>query len=143
MPNEEGVKLTRSDLHVRTLRVATGTHFLSFVTGSAASGPTLGEELERLPSSAELVINVDGLDSDGARAVAAVLRESGRACESRGRIIIVCGEASIRRLLRLSGLDRQVLIEHSLDDVFDYVLGRAWLGTFASRGQRLQTRFRR
>jgi hypothetical protein len=142
MTNEEGVRLTSSDLHVRTLRVANGTHFLSFVTGSAASRPTLGEELERLPPSADLVINVDGLDSDGARAVTAVLRESGRDCESRARIIIVCEQASIRRLLRLSGLGRQVLIEHSLDNAFDHVLGRAWLETFASRGQRLRTRFR-
>jgi anti-anti-sigma regulatory factor len=135
--------LTRSDLRVRTLRVATGTHFLSFVTGSDASGPTLEEELERLPPSGDLVINVDGLDSDGARAVAAVLRQSDRAYESPGRIIIVCEQASIRRLLRLSDLDRQVLIEHSLDNAFHDVLGRAWLGTFASRGQRLRTRFRR
>jgi anti-anti-sigma regulatory factor len=131
MPNEEGVKLTRSDLRVRTLRVATGAHFLSFVTGSGASGPTLGEELERLASSADLVINGDGLDIDGALAVAAVLRESDRLRESRGRIILVCEDASVRRVFELLRLDRQVLLEHSLDDGFRDVIGRAWLGESA------------
>ena len=123
------------DLHVRTLRIATGTHFLSFVTGSDAYWPTLREELERLPRSGDLVINVDGLDTAGALAVAAVLRESGRAGECRGQIIIVSEQASSRPLFRLWGLDRHVLIEPSLDGALRHVLARAWLGLFAYAGR--------
>jgi anti-anti-sigma regulatory factor len=133
-PEEEGVTLSRSDLRVRTLRVATGAHFLSFVTGPDASGPTLPEELERLPPSADLVINVEGLDSDGARAVAAVLKESGRGRQSPGDTIIVAEKESVRRVLRRSGVGRQLLIEHSLDDAVRYVLGRALLETVVLGG---------
>jgi hypothetical protein len=59
-------------------RVATGAHFLSFVTGSNASLPSLAEALARLPRARVLVINADGLSIDDARAVETVLRESGR-----------------------------------------------------------------
>ena len=131
---DEAVKVMRSDLRVRTLRLGTGTHFISFVTGSDASGPTFDDALERLLPSGDVVINLEGLGNDSARAVAAALRESGRAGDSRGRVIVVCEQANIRGLFRLWGLDRQVLIEHSLDDAFRYVLGRAWLASLAHAG---------
>jgi hypothetical protein len=102
------------------------------VTGPDASGPTLAEELERLPPSADLVINVEGLDSDGARAVAAVLKQSRRGWQSRGRTMIVAEREDIRRLLKRSEVGRQLLIEHSLDDAFRYVLGRALLADLLS-----------
>jgi anti-anti-sigma regulatory factor len=131
---DERPRPTRSDLRVRTLRVATGAHFLSFVTGSDASGPSFAEELGRLPRAGDLVINVNGLSIDDARAVETMLRDSARLKGPRGRIIIVCEQASIRRVFELSGLGWLVLIEHSLDDAFRYVLGHAWLSDLVAIG---------
>jgi anti-anti-sigma factor len=125
------VREIRPELRVRTLRVATGAHFVSFVPGPRFSGPSLEEELARLPVTGDLVINLDGLDVDGALAVAAVLRESGRLQESAARIILVSEEASVRRMFELLGFGRTILIEASLDDAFRDVLGRAWLGEAA------------
>jgi anti-anti-sigma regulatory factor len=126
------MRLISPQLQVRTVRVATGAHFVSFVPGPGSSWPSLEEELGRLPVIGDLVINADGLDEDGALTVGAVLRESGRLEDSGGRIILVCEDASVRRLFELLGLDRSILIEHSLDDSFRDVVGRAWLGEGAS-----------
>ena len=90
--------------------------------------PSLEEELDRLPVTGDLVINVHELDVDGALAVAAVLRGSDRLQKSGDRSILVCEEASVRRLFERLGLDRRALIELSFDDALRDVLGRAWLG---------------
>lgn len=119
--------MTRSALHIRTLKVATGTHFVSFVTRADASGPTLSEELERLPPDSDLVINVGGLGVHAAMDVITVLRSSHRLRESTALIIVVCEDARLYRLFERSGLDRRIRIESSTDDAFRYVLGHGWL----------------
>jgi anti-anti-sigma regulatory factor len=122
------MRLIRPELQVRTVQVATGAHFLSFVPAPRSPWPSLEQALNRLPLTGDLVINANGLDPDGAVAVAAALRGSGRLQESGGRIILVCEDATVRHVFELLTLQRGVVIEHSLDDAFRDVLGRAWLG---------------
>lgn len=119
--------MTRSALHIRTLKVATGAHFLSFVTRADASGPTLSEELERLPPDCDLVVNVGGLGVHAAMEVIAVLRDSRRLRESAGLIVVVCEDERLCRLFERSGLDQRIRIERSPDEAFRYVLGHGWL----------------
>jgi hypothetical protein len=116
----------RDGVGVRTFRIASGAHLLSFTRGSALN-PSLHQVLLRVPPTADIVINVDGLWR-GRCAARYCLPQRLAACSaiasSRGRL---CADSGMRSLFELSGLDRLVLIEESLDDALSYVVGRAWL----------------
>ena len=116
----------RDGLGVRTFRIASGAHLLSFTRGNSVN-PALHEALARVPPTADIVINVDGLGEDDALHVIACLSASPRVRQSPRRVVVVCAESGMRSLFELSGLDRLVLIEESLDDALSYVVGRAWL----------------
>lgn len=138
---QQTTSLTGSDVRVRRLQVGTGAYFLSFGNGFPTSGRNLEDELERLPAAVDLVVNLDGLRIEDARAVAAALRKSDRLQETDGRTIVVSEHQAIRRALENSGLDRRVLIEHSLDDALRYVVGHELLEELAagSHPKRLPT----
>jgi hypothetical protein len=113
------------ELGVRTFRIATGAHLLSFHGDN--SEPSLQEALVRVPHAADIVVNVDGLGEDDVLGVIASLKASPRVRQSPRPVIVVCGKARLRRLFELSGLGCLVMIRDSLDDTFPYIVGRTWL----------------
>jgi hypothetical protein len=118
--------LASPELHVRTLRLATGDHLLSFRGGRDAPGRTLAEEIERLPADAAIVINVDGLRADATREVIAVLNHSTRRLQLAGRLVVVSEDPALRRLFELSG-PPGARIEDSLERAALRGLFGAWL----------------
>jgi anti-anti-sigma regulatory factor len=108
------------DIRVRTVRIATGAHLLSFVDGNP-SRPVLAEALDRVPWNADLLVNVAGLDEHDALSVIAAMSASARVRQSRRKAIVVCGQPSVRSLFELSGLNHRLLIEESVDDALRHL----------------------
>jgi anti-anti-sigma regulatory factor len=119
--------MNRPSARVRTFRIATGAHFVSFVRGDDSAWPTLADELERLPRTTDLVINLDDLGVADASTVASTLTESDWLRQSARRAIVVCPHVHVRRALERSGLSEQVLLEETLEGGLRHVLGGAWL----------------
>jgi hypothetical protein len=110
---------------VRTVRLATGAYFVSFVRDPFAARRRLAEELDQLAGADDLVLNLDGLCVSEATAVAAAAREFSRQAPS-SVVALVCESPEILEALRSLDLDG-VLLEPSLDEAFHRVLGHAWL----------------
>jgi anti-anti-sigma regulatory factor len=131
--------MSRPSVRVRTFRIATGAHFVSFVRGDQLAAPTLAELLERLPRTSDLVLNLDDLGVADACAVASTLTQSDLLRESARRTIVVCSRADVRRALERSGLRERVLFEETLEGALRHVLGGAWLGAAGLFGPRTST----
>jgi hypothetical protein len=116
----------RTELRVRTFRLATGARLLSTAAGHEAC-PTLREALRGAPSEIDLVVNIDGLsDAEVLRAIAVL----GTSTKSRhpGRVVVVCGDPQVRALFHLSDLADRLAVEPSLADALRLVVGSSWLG---------------
>ncbi len=110
---------------VRTVRLATGAYFVSFVRDRVPGRRRLGEELVQLACAEDLVLNLDGLGLAEAVHVAVAAREFGRGAPA-SMVALVCERPEILNALRALELD-PVRLDASLDDALHHALGHAWL----------------
>jgi hypothetical protein len=115
---------------IRSVSLGTGARLLS-VGGDTSCGAALADALERVPHGADVVIDLDRLEGPAADEIARILRSAARVREAPRTVVVVCGRPDIRARLRVTGADRDVLVEHSLGDALRYILGRKWFAALA------------
>jgi anti-anti-sigma regulatory factor len=128
-----GVDEAVDELRVRTLRLATGTHLLS-ISEPGAVLPSLLQVLEHVPRHEDILLNLEGATRVEAALAHAAIARSRRVRESARPLFVVSDDETLRLLLDWSGLERQVLIEPSLEDALRFFVGSRWLSTFAEVG---------
>jgi hypothetical protein len=114
-----------TELRVRTVRLATGAYFVSFVRDDVSDRRCLAEELEQLAGAEDLVLNLDGLDPQEAIGVSTAAATFSRRTDP-GLVTLVCERADVLEALRTADIGA-VRVERSLDRAFHRALGHAWL----------------
>jgi hypothetical protein len=123
-----------SDPRVRTVRLATRAYLFSITSPEAVVAPTLEEALARVPLQAEVVLNLDEIELDVGKRVAAILEATPRLSWLVRPAIVVSADPTVRNVFEQPALRRLVLVESSLEDALRYVVGRQWLSSWADFG---------
>lgn len=117
------------------MRLATRAYLFSITSPEAVVAPTLEEALARVvPLQAEVVLNLDEIELDVGKRVAAILEATPRLSWLVRPAIVVSADPTVRNVFEQPALRRLVLVESSLEDALRYVVGRQWLSSWADFG---------
>lgn len=81
-----------------------------------STAPDLRGALEEAGTGGSVVVDLRGvtfMDSSGLEVLVAA---AGELEEGGGRLVVVCGEGPVRRILGITGLDRELALRSSVDE---------------------------
>lgn len=120
MPGPWGEALTLEVRLERGCRVVTAAGPIDASTVSRLRGRLL----ELTGSSRTLIVDLGGVSSVDSAGLSALVGAARRAAVYGGTLYVVCARPRIRQVLRLAGLDRQVRLARTIDEVLNGQLGR-------------------
>ena len=84
-----------------------------------SSSPALEDELSRLGGASMIVLDLSDLEFIDSTGLGVLVKSHQRVRDEGGRLAIVEGSGQVKRLLELTGLDQQLTLVASADELSD------------------------